>query len=120
MAQTKSRLTQIQECGTLRVGTTSDFNPMSLRHTANNTLVGFDIDAMKQLATDMGVKIGFVPTEWATQVNGLVSDRYGIFSGASLSMARAKTVVFSSPYTCVGTVPDTDGRRRQTIHSQAV
>ena len=106
-AQTKSRLTQILERGTLRVGTTGDFNPMSLRDTTNHTLVGFDIDAMKQLATDMGVKIEFVPTEWATLVNGLVSDRYDIFSGASLSMARAKTVAFSSPYTYVGTVPMT-------------
>jgi cyclohexadienyl dehydratase len=105
IAQTKSRLTQILERGTLRVGTTGDFNPMSMKDTASNTLTGFDIEAMTQLAADMGVKIEFVPAEWATLVNGIVSDRFDIFSGASLSMARAKTVAFSNPYLLAGTVP---------------
>ena len=105
MAQAKSKLTQILERGTLRVGTTGDFNPMSMKDTATNTLTGFDIEAMTQLATDMGVKIEFVPAEWATLVNGIVADRFDIFSGASLSMARAKTVAFSNPYLFAGTVP---------------
>lgn len=106
MAQTKSKLTQILERGTLRVGTTGDFNPMSFKDTNANTLVGYDIDAMNQLATDMGVKVEFVTTEWATLVNGIVSDRYDIFAGgSSLNMARAKTVAFTSPYVYAGTVP---------------
>lgn len=104
-AQAKSRLAQVLERGTLRVGTTGDFNPMSIKDTATNTLTGFDIDAMNQLAADMGVKVEYVPAEWATLVNGIVSDRFDIFSGASLSMARAKTVAFSSPYLFAGTVP---------------
>ncbi len=105
IAQTKSKLNQILERGTLRVGTTGDFNPMSIKDTATNTLTGFDVEAMTQLAADMGVKVEFVPAEWATLVNGIVSDRFDIFSGASLSMARAKTVAFSAPYLYAGTVP---------------
>ena len=105
MAQGKSRLAQILERGTLRVGTTGDFNPMSIKDTATNTYTGFDIEAMNQLAVDMGVKVEYVPAEWATLVNGIVSDRFDIFSGASLSMARAKTVAFSDPYLFAGTVP---------------
>ncbi len=61
MAQTKSKLAQILERGTLRVGTTGDFNPMSMKDIATNTLTGFDVEAMTQLATNMGVKIEFVP-----------------------------------------------------------
>ena len=105
MAQTKSKLPQILERGTLRVGTTGDFNPMSIKDTATNTLTGFDIEAMNQLAADMGVKVEFVPAEWATLVNGIVADRFDIFSGASISMARAKTVAFSDPYLFAGAVP---------------
>ena len=105
MAQAKSKLNQILERGTLRVGTTGDFNPMSMKDTATNTLTGFDVEAMTQLAADMGVKIEFVPAEWATLVNGIAADRFDIFSGASLSMARAKTVAFSNPYLFAGTVP---------------
>ncbi|MDP1999904.1 MAG: transporter substrate-binding domain-containing protein [Rhodoferax sp.] len=105
LSQTKSKLNQILERGTLRVGTTGDFNPMSIKDTATNTLTGFDIEAMNQLATDMGVKVEYVPAEWATLVNGIVADRFDIFSGASISMARAKTVAFSDPYIFAGAVP---------------
>lgn len=104
-AQSKSRLAEILERGTLRVGTTGDFNPMSIKDTATNTYTGFDVEAMNQLAADMGVKIEYVPAEWATLVNGIVSNRFDIFSGASLSMARARTVAFSNPYLYAGTVP---------------
>jgi len=47
MAQTKSKLQLILERGTLRVGTTGDFNPMSVRDPATNSYKGFDIDAMQ-------------------------------------------------------------------------
>eukprot|EP01036_Dinobryon_divergens_P058005 gene58005-77405_t len=105
-AQTKSRLAQILERGTLRVGTTGDFNPMSVKDPATNSYKGFDIEAMEQLAKDMGVKVEFVPTEWATLIAGLTSDRYDIFAGgSSLTMARAKTVAFTVPYVEAGTVP---------------
>jgi cyclohexadienyl dehydratase len=105
VAQNKSRLQTILERGTLRVGTTGDFNPMSVRDPATNRYRGFDIEAMEQLAKDMGVKIEWVPAEWATIVAGITANRFDIFSGASLSIARAKTVAFSDPYTEAGTVP---------------
>jgi cyclohexadienyl dehydratase len=105
MAQTKSRLQQILERGTLRVGTTGDFNPMSVRDPATNSYKGFDIDSMNQLAADMGVKVEWVQTDWASFVAGVAANKFDIFSGASLNMARAKTVGFTLPYTETGTVP---------------
>ena len=60
-AQTKSHLQTVLERGTLRVGTTGDFNPMSVKDPATNSYKGFDIEAMEQLAKDMGVKVEFVP-----------------------------------------------------------
>ncbi len=50
LAQTapgKNRLQVILERGTLRVGTTGDFNPMSIRDAATNSYRGFDIEAME-------------------------------------------------------------------------
>ena len=52
-AQTKSRLHKILESGPLRVGTTGDWNPMTLRDPATNSYKGFDIDVMKELTKDM-------------------------------------------------------------------
>jgi cyclohexadienyl dehydratase len=102
----KSRLQTILERGTLRVGTTGDFNPMSVRDTATNAYKGFDIEAMEQLAKDLGVKVEWVPTEWATLVAGITADRYDVFAGgSSLNMARARTVAFTDPYMEAGTIP---------------
>ena len=104
-AQTKSHLQQILERGTLRVGTTGDFNPMSVRDPATNTYKGFDIEAMNQLAADMGVKVEWVQTDWGSFVAGIAANKFDIFSGASLNMARARTVGFTLPYAETGTVP---------------
>lgn len=100
-----SRLARIMESGTIRVGTTGDFNPMSFRDTASNSYAGYDIEAMTQLAADMGVQIEWVVAEWATITAGISADRYDIFSGASVNIARARVAAFSVPYTEAGTVP---------------
>lgn len=100
-----SRLARILESGTIRVGTTGDFNPMSFRDTASNTYSGYDIESMTQLAADMGVQIEWVVAEWATITAGISADRYDIFSGASVNIARARVAAFSVPYTEAGTVP---------------
>ncbi len=106
-AQDSSRLQKILESGTLRVGTTGDFNPMSFKDPGSNEYQGFDIDVTKQLAADMEVEIEFVPTDWKTLVNGVVADKYDLTTSASLSMARAKVAGYSDPYVEFGTVPMT-------------
>ncbi|MEO1090760.1 MAG: transporter substrate-binding domain-containing protein [Pseudomonadota bacterium] len=103
-AQT-SRLQTILESGTLRVGTTGDFNPMSFKNPATGEYEGYDIDAVTKLASDMGVAIEWVPTEWKTLVAGLVADKYDMTTSASLSVDRAKVAGFSDPYVTFATVP---------------
>ena len=84
-AQSRSRLHKILESGQLRVGTTGDWNPMSIRDPATNSYKGFDIDVMNALADDMGVKVQFVPTDWKTLVNGVVAGKYHMTGSASIS-----------------------------------
>ena len=52
-AQSESRLQRVLESGTLRVGTTGDWNPMTLKDPPTNSYKGFDIDVMTELAKDM-------------------------------------------------------------------
>lgn len=104
-AQDGSRLQKILESGTLRVGTTGDFNPMSVKDPATNEYQGFDIDVARQFAADMEVEIEFVATDWKTLVNGVVADKYDLTTSASLSMARAKVAGYSDAYVEFGTVP---------------
>ena len=65
-AQAQSALNQILSDGVLKVGTTGDWNPMTVRDPATNSYKGFDIDIMTELATDLGVEVEFVPTDWKT------------------------------------------------------
>ena len=104
-AQPESRLHQILKAGELRVGTTGDWNPMTVRDPASNNYKGFDIDVMKELANDLGVKLTFVPTDWKTLVNGIIADKYDMSTSASVTPARIRTVGFTTSYYQVSTVP---------------
>lgn len=100
-----SRLNAILDSGTLKVGTTGDWNPMTVKDPRTNSYKGFDIDLMTELANDLGVKIEFVPTDWKTLVNGVVASKYDITGSASLSMKRARVAGYSDSYFAVETVP---------------
>ncbi len=104
-AQSESRLKQILNKGELRVGTTGDWDPMSIRDPASNSYKGFDIDVTRALAKDMGVKVVYVPTDWKTLVQGVVAGKYDMTGSASVSPSRAKVAGYSDSYIEVATVP---------------
>ena len=104
-AMGESRLQSILANGELRVGTTGDWNPMSMIDPSSKERTGFDIDIANELASDMGVKVVFVPTTWKTLVNGVVADKYDMTSSASLSPKRALVAGYSESYFAVEDVP---------------
>ncbi|GAA6192244.1 transporter substrate-binding domain-containing protein [Phaeobacter sp. NW0010-22] len=106
-AQAQSALNEILDTGVLKVGTTGDWNPMSLRDPATNSYKGFDIDVMNELAADLGVKVEFVPTDWKTLVNGVVAGKYHLTGSASISPPRMKVAGFSESYISVEIFPFT-------------
>jgi len=106
-AAQESRLERVLESGTLRVGTTGDFKPMSFKDPATGDYQGYDIDAVERLAADMGVAIEWVPTDWKTLVAGVVADKYDLTTSASISVDRATVAGFSDPYVTFATVPVT-------------
>lgn len=97
-AMAQSALNEILDSGVLKVGTTGDWNPMSVRDPATNTYKGFDIDVMTELAKDMGVEVEFVPTDWKTLVNGVVAGKYHLTGSASISAPRMKVAGYSESY----------------------
>jgi cyclohexadienyl dehydratase len=106
-AMAQSALNDILDGGVLKVGTTGDWNPMSVRDPATNSYKGFDIDVMTELANDLGVKLEFVPTDWKTLVNGVVAGKYHLTGSASISPARMKVAGFSESYLAVEIYPFT-------------
>ena len=103
--QAESVLKEILNDGVLKVGTTGDWNPMTMKDPATNTYTGYDIDGMTELAKDLGVEVEFVATDWKTLVNGVVSGKYHMTGSASISPARAKVAGYSNSYFSLATVP---------------
>jgi cyclohexadienyl dehydratase len=101
----ESQLNKILSSGELRVGTTGDWDPMTMKDPATNKYKGFDIDVMSELAKDMGIKITFVPTEWKTIVSGITARRYDISTSVTKTPKRAEVAGFTSSYYKYGTVP---------------
>lgn len=104
-ASAQSALNEILSGGVLKVGTTGDWNPMSMRNVATNSYEGYDIDVMTALAVDLGVEVEFVPTDWKTIVAGVTAGQYHITGSASVSPARAKAAGYSNSYFALATVP---------------
>ena len=104
-ANAESKLQTIKKNGELRVGTTGDWDPMSMKDPATNKYKGFDIDVMKELAKDLGVKVKFIPAEWKTIVAGITADRYDISTSVTKTPKRAEVAGFTTTYYKYGTVP---------------
>lgn len=106
-ATAQSALDEILNGGVLKVGTTGDWNPMSVRDPASNSYKGYDVDVMTALAEDLGVELEFVPTDWKTLVSGVVAGQYHITGSASISPARMKAAGYSDSYLTVVLLPFT-------------
>ena len=104
-AKSASLLNEILNGGILKVGTTGDWNPMTMKNPATNSYTGYDIDVMTELAKDLGVKVKFIPTDWKTLVSGVTSGKYHMTGSASASPARAKATGYSVSYFSLATVP---------------
>lgn len=105
IAQAQSVLQDVLNSGVLKVGTTGDWNPMTMKDVATNSYTGYDIDVMTALAADLGVTVEFVPTDWKTLVAGVAAGTYHITGSASISPARAKAAGYSDSYFSLATVP---------------
>lgn len=105
MAQDQSALQDILSSGVLKVGTTGDWNPMTMKDPATNSYTGYDIDVMTELAKDLGVELEFMPADWKTLVSGVTSGKYHMTGSASVSPARAKASGYSNSYFSLATVP---------------
>ena len=92
-----SRLKAIVDSGKLRIGTTGDFQPMSLKSGADYS--GHQIDMANMLAADMGVKLEIVATDWKTLITGLAANQYDVvMTGTSMSAGRALAATFVDPW----------------------
>jgi len=104
-AQT-SRLDQILQRGTLRVGTTGDYRPFTSLDKSTGAYSGFDIDLAQSLGAALGVKVEFVATSWPNLAHDFDAGAFDIaMGGVSVTLERAKKGFFSLPYLREGKTP---------------
>ncbi len=93
----ESTIDQVMRSGVLRVGMDT-FLPWAMKDKKGE-LVGFEIDVARRLASDMGVKVEFVPTKWAGIIPALLTGKFDVvIGGMGIQPKRALKVNFSIPY----------------------
>ncbi|KAJ0335928.1 hypothetical protein COL922a_008599 [Colletotrichum nupharicola] len=104
-----SLLDTILARGYINVGTTGDykpFTPFCQNTTAiNTTYIGADIDAAQSLSNALGLPSPprLIKTVWANITSDLAAGKFDIaMGGVSLTLARAKTALFSTAIQRVG------------------
>jgi polar amino acid transport system substrate-binding protein len=89
---------RVKKEGKLTIGIDDAFPPMEFRNDKNE-LVGFDIDASKELAKRLGIKVEHIPTVWDTVILSLKSKKFDIiWSGMSITAEREKEIAFTKAY----------------------
>ena len=93
------RLEDIAARGTIRIGTTGDYIPMSYLNPKTGQYEGIDAELSQIIADSLGVKIEYVPTTWPTLTADTQADKFDIaLCGISRNYARAKTMAMSDAY----------------------
>ena len=92
-------LEDIAARGTIRIGTTGDYIPMSYLNSATGVYEGIDAELSKIIADSLGVKIEYVPTTWPTLAADCQAGKFDIaLCGISRNFAREKVMAMSDAY----------------------
>ena len=92
-------LEDIAARGTIRIGTTGDYIPMSYRNPKTGAYEDIDAELSQLIADSLGVKIEYVPTSWPTLTADTLAGKFDIaLCGISRNYARAKTMAMSDAY----------------------
>ena len=94
-------LEKIRQRGTLTVGTTGDYRPLSYREPATDEYWGFGIELAQKIAENIGVKITFVQTSWPSLTEDVLKEPE-IFDfaigGITITDARKEVMDMSDGY----------------------
>ena len=92
-------LEDILQRGTIRIGTTGDYRPMSYLNKETGEYEGIDAELSKIIADSLGVKIVYVPTTWPTLTEDTLAGKFDIaLCGISRNYNRAKIMAMSDGY----------------------
>lgn len=103
--ESNGKVAEIIARGTLLVGTTGDYRPLSFCEPQTEEYWGFDIEIANEIANAIGVKTSFVHTSWPTLTADVLAEPQ-IFDfaigGITITEARRETMLMSEGYLANG------------------
>ena len=96
---------RIEQRGTLLVGTTGDYRPLSFREPETGLYWGFAIELAEAMAKRMGVAVEFVPTSWPTLTADVQAEPQLFdmaMGGITITETRCATMLMSEGYLANG------------------
>lgn len=100
MVNSSNTVDKIKQRGTLLVGATGDYRPLSYLEPESNTYWGFDADLAEIISKDLGVKVQFVPTSWPTLTEDMHNEKLFDLAmcGITITDTRKETMLMSEGY----------------------
>ncbi len=96
-------LEDITARGTLKVGTTGDYKPMSYLNKETGEYEGIDAALAEAIAASMGVKVEYVPTTWKTLTADTQAEKFDIaICGITRTPLRERIMAMSDGYAANG------------------
>jgi ABC-type amino acid transport substrate-binding protein len=99
-AQAQSTLDEIKQRGELRIAGVL-YRPL-ISPRPSGEYVGIDVEIMKLMAADLGVKLNIVNSEWATAVAGIDAKKWDIVPALCITEKRKEVIDFSESYITIG------------------
>lgn len=100
----KGKVAEIVERGTILIGTTGDYRPLSFCE-ADGTYWGFGIEMANEIAKRIGVSVEFKKTSWPTLTADVLAEpqKFDLaIGGITITEARRKTMLMSEGYLANG------------------
>ena len=95
-------LDQIISSGELKIGYVVT-PPNAIKDPASGDLSGYDVEMIKAIATEMGLKPTFVETDWGTFAAGLQADQFDVsICPTFATIKRSMAVLFTRPIIFAG------------------
>lgn len=92
---------KIQQRGTVLVGTTGDYRPLSYKEPETGAYWGFCLDVAGEIAKAMNVTVSYVPTSWPTLTADVLAEPQTFdfaIGGITITDSRLETMDMSEGY----------------------
>ena len=99
------KVAEIVERGTVLIGTTGDYRPLSFCEPETGRYWGFGIEMAEEIARRLGVGVGFVKTSWPTLTADVLAEPQMFdfaIGGITITDTRCETMLMSEGYLANG------------------